>query len=124
MNNMDSTSEIVKKEMNSSELVTEMAKFLDESKFEDISIIDLTAKTEIAEKMIVATGRSERHISSYAKRLVEMIKQNSAIIPSVEGLENADWVLVDVGFCIIHLFKKETRELYKLEKLWEGRKVK
>jgi len=88
---------------------------LDDSKAEDIVSIDLHGKTSLADAMIIATGRSNIHVGAIADRV---IKASSATTPRVEGLQNCDWVLVDGGDVIVHIFKPEVRQFYNLEKMW------
>ena len=91
---------------------------LEDGKAEDVVIIDLRGKTSIADFMIVATGGSQRHVTSLADHLVERIKKSGIrrSVP-VEGKARADWVLVDAGDVIVHLFRPEVREFYNLEKM-------
>jgi ribosome-associated protein len=92
---------------------------LEDDKAEDIVVIDLRGKTTIADYMIVATGRSQRHVTTLADHLVERIKKLGIqrSVP-VEGKARSDWVLVDAGDVIAHLFRPEVREFYNLEKMW------
>lgn len=91
---------------------------LEDGKAENIITIDLNGKSSIADAMVVASGRSQRQVSALAGQLVEKLKAASAPMPKVEGAANADWVLIDVGDVIVHLFRPEVREFYNLEKLW------
>lgn len=91
---------------------------LDDDKADDIVIINLTGKCSFADAMIVASGRSQRHVASLASNLQDKLKQSGHVPLSVEGMENADWVLIDMGDVIVHLFKPETREFYNIEKMW------
>lgn len=91
---------------------------LEDSKAEDITSIPLDKAAALADTMIVASGRSARHVSAIADRLLRDLKKSGVGNMSVEGLEHADWVLVDTGDVIIHLFRPEVREFYNLEKLW------
>lgn len=92
---------------------------LDDDKGEDIVIIDLAGKTTIADSMIIASGRSSRQVAAMADHLLERLRQ--AAIPSVqvEGKAAADWVLIDAGDVVIHLFRPEVRAFYNLEKMWD-----
>lgn len=92
---------------------------LENHKAEDITIIDLKGKTSIAEYMIIATGRSSKHVSSTADFVMEEIKKRDGQY-LVEGMNNSEWVLIDTLDIIVHIFSKEKRELYALEKLWQG----
>ncbi len=91
---------------------------LEDSKAEDITTISLDPAAALADAMIVASGRSARHVSAIAERLRDDLRKQGVRGFSVEGLENADWVLVDLGDVIVHIFRPEIRELYNLEKLW------
>ena len=91
---------------------------LDDSKAEDIVSIDLHGKTSLADAMIIATGRSNIHVGAIADRVIKAFKASSATTPRVEGLQNCDWVLVDGGDVIVHIFKPEVRQFYNLEKMW------
>lgn len=91
---------------------------LDNSKAEDIVSIDLHGKTSLADTMIIATGRSNIHVGAIADRIIKAFKENCATTPRVEGLQNCDWVLVDAGDVIVHIFKPEVRQFYNLEKMW------
>jgi ribosome-associated protein len=90
---------------------------LDEAKAEEATFIDLQGKTSIADGMVVATGRSSVHVSAIADRLLRALKQ-AGVLPRVEGLTNGDWVLIDAGDVIIHVFRPEVRQFYNLEKMW------
>jgi ribosome-associated protein len=80
--------------------------------------IDLTGKTSIADAMIVASGSSQRHIASMAEHLLERLKASGMDGLRAEGLGQSDWVLIDAGDVIVHLFRPELRSFYDLEKLW------
>ena len=91
---------------------------LDEDKAQEIVFIDLKDKSSIAESMIVASGRSHRHVSALADRLLRAIKDEGFGRARVEGLPHCDWVLIDTGDVIIHLFRPEVRTFYNIEKIW------
>lgn len=92
---------------------------LEDSKAEDIVAIDVTGKTPIADHMVVASGRSHRHVGAVADRLLRDLKDNGAKAVKVEGLNSCDWVLIDTGDFIIHVFRPEVRTFYNLEKMWQ-----
>ena len=92
---------------------------LEDSKAEEIVAIDIKEKSSIADYMLVASGRSNRHVGAMADHLLRALKTAGAGSAKVEGLENADWVLIDVGDIIVHLFRPEVREFYALEKMWQ-----
>lgn len=91
---------------------------LDDDKAENIVTIDLAGKSSIADYMVIATGRSARHISTLADKLADRLKQSGQPLVSMEGKETGDWVLADCGDIIVHLFRPEVREIYNLEKMW------
>lgn len=91
---------------------------LDDDKAIDIVSVDLTGKSSIADAMVVASGASVRQVGAMADHLREKLKAAGIKGISIEGLENCDWVLIDSGDVIVHLFRPEVREFYNLEKLW------
>lgn len=99
-------------------LLTSILSHLEDAKAEDIVTIDLNGKAVIADGMIVATGRSNRHVGAIADQLVEKLKGEGHKDLRVEGLPHADWVLVDAGDVVVHIFRPEVRSFYNLEKLW------
>ncbi|WP_439816983.1 ribosome silencing factor [Zavarzinia sp. CC-PAN008] len=95
-----------------------IAHSLDEDKAEDIVVIDLVGKTSIADAMVIASGRSARQVSAIADHLVERVEASGHGHCKVEGRTHGDWVLIDAGDVIIHLFRPEVRSFYNLEKMW------
>lgn len=93
---------------------------LEDSKAEDIVSIDIAGKSSIADRMVVASGRSNRHVAAIAERLVDDMKKAGASGMRVEGLRTADWVLVDTGDTLVHVFRPEVRAFYNLEKMWRA----
>ena len=91
---------------------------LDDMKAEDVTVIDLVGKTSLADAMIIASGRVNRHVASIADALVEKLKEAGYPTPKVEGMPASDWVLIDTGDVILHIFRPEVREFYNLEKMW------
>ena len=91
---------------------------LDDNKAEDIVSLNLEGKTSIADYMIIASGRSGRHVHTLANRVSEMLKEAELYYIPPEGVENCDWVVVDAGDIVVHLFRPEVREMYNLEKMW------
>ena len=87
---------------------------LEDDKAEDLSIVNLIGKTAIADYMIIASGRSQRHVGSIADHMTEA----GVARVGIEGRQRADWVLLDVGDVIVHLFRPEVRDFYNLEKMW------
>lgn len=100
------------------DLVKAIEASLDDDKADDIVTIPLTGKCSFADAMIVASGRSGRHVASLASNLQDKLKQDGHVPLSIEGMETGDWVLIDMGDVIVHLFKPETREFYNIEKMW------
>ena len=92
---------------------------LDNAKAENLKTIDLSNKSSIADTFIIATCRSTRHADATADDLTKKLKKLGIKCPNPEGRPQCDWIIVDAGSIIIHLFRQETRELYNLEKLWE-----
>jgi ribosome-associated protein len=91
---------------------------LDDDKAQDVTAIPLAGKTSIADVMVIASGRSSRQVASMAEHLAERLKIEHKRSVKLEGLPQADWVLVDAGDVIIHLFRPEVRSFYNLEKMW------
>jgi ribosome-associated protein len=91
---------------------------LEDAKAEDIVTIDIQNKSALGDCMIITSGRSHRHVSAIADRLVAALKEAGAGPVRVEGLPHCDWVLIDAGDLIIHVFRPEVREFYNLEKMW------
>ncbi len=92
---------------------------LDDLKAEKINIVDIRHKTSIADYFIIATCRSTRHTNATAEELIKKLKQIGIACSSPEGRPTCDWVIVDAGSVVVHLFRSEIRELYNLEKLWD-----
>ena len=95
-----------------------VVKSLDDDKAENIVTIDLEGKTAIADAMVVATGRSHRHVNAVADHLMRKLKETGHRDLKVEGLKTGDWVLVDAGDVIVHIFRPEVRDFYSIEKMW------
>ena len=96
---------------------------LDNDKGENIVVIDLRGRTSLADHMIIATGQSARQVGAMATHAVEKLKAEGRRHVA-EGMETCDWVLIDGGDVIVHLFRPEVREFYNLEKLWQPDTVK
>ena len=84
----------------------------------DIVTIDLSGKSAIADHMVVASGRSSRHVGAIVDKLVEKLKREGGVIPRLEGVDQGDWALIDAGDIIVHVFRPEVREFYNLERMW------
>ncbi|MET3589669.1 ribosome-associated protein [Bartonella silvatica] len=93
-------------------------KSLEDTKAEDIVSIDIQGKSSIADYMVIASAHSHRHVSAIADHLLRTWKDSGYTLARVEGLSGGDWVLIDTGDIIIHLFRPEIRLFYNLEKMW------
>jgi len=93
---------------------------LDDSKAEDVVAIDITGKTSLGDHMVVASGRSHRHVGAIADHLLKDLKTAGHGSARVEGLPQCDWVLIDAGDVIVHIFRPEVRTFYNLEKMWSA----
>jgi ribosome-associated protein len=91
---------------------------LDDDQAQDVVTIPLTGKSNIADHMVIASGRSTRQVASMAQKLGERIKQELGRTVRVEGLPVADWVLIDADDVIVHIFRPEVRSFYNLERMW------
>ena len=105
-------------EPESSTLHSLILKSLEDDGATDVVTIDLGGKSSEADAMVVATGRSTRHVAAIAEKLIDRLKHDAGVNPRAEGLEAADWVLIDAGDVIAHVFRPEVREFYQLEKMW------
>ena len=102
----------------SDELLGVILTSLDSSKADEVVKIDLRGKSEMADWMVIASGRSSRQVAAIAEHLVDTLKQDHGRLAKVEGKDAGDWVLIDVGDAIVHVFRPEVREFYQLEKMW------
>jgi ribosome-associated protein len=91
---------------------------LDDMKAEDTVTIDLRGKSSFSDYMVVTTGRANRHVGAIAENVAKGLKESGIKSPHIEGLPNCDWVLIDSGDVIVHIFRPEVREFYNLERLW------
>jgi ribosome-associated protein len=91
---------------------------LDEDKAEDIVLIDLKGKSSVADSLIVASGRSHRHVGALADHLLRALKDRGFGKARVEGMPHCDWVLIDAGDVVVHIFRPEVRAFYNIEKIW------
>lgn len=95
---------------------------LDDMKAEETVTIDLRGKSTISDYMIVTSGRANRHVGAIAENVAKGLKESGIAAPHIEGLPNCDWVLIDSGDVIVHVFRPEVREFYNLEKMWTSDK--
>ncbi|WP_246728561.1 ribosome silencing factor [Microvirga terricola] len=91
---------------------------IEDMKAENTVVIDLAGKTSLADTMIVTSGRSNRHVGAIADRVIQDLKDKGFGNARVEGLPACDWVLIDAGDVLIHVFRPEVRGFYNLEKMW------
>ena len=91
---------------------------LDDDKAQDVVLIDLKDKSSVADWMIVASGRSQRHVGALADHILRALKDAGVGKAKVEGMPHCDWVLIDAGDVIVHIFRPEVRAFYNLEKIW------
>jgi ribosome-associated protein len=107
------------KTADSDTLLAAILKSLDDDKGEDIVQINLRGRSEMGDYMVIASGRSTRQVTAMAEKLADRLKQDFGIISKTEGKDAGDWVLIDTGDVIVHIFRPEVREYYQLEKMWQ-----
>ncbi len=105
---------------NLSALLTLIKTSLEDDKAENIISIDLAGKTSFADYMVIADGRSQRHVGAISQHLIERLTASGTKPLGVEGQQNADWVLIDAGAIVIHIFRPEVRAFYNLDKIWSA----
>ncbi len=91
---------------------------LDDDKAEEVITIDLKGKSEMADFMVICSGRSSRQVTAMSDKLVDRLKHELGILSKIEGKDAGDWVLIDAGDVIVHVFRPEVRDFYQLEKMW------
>ena len=91
---------------------------LEQEKAEDVVPINLAGKSTMADHMVICSGRSTRQVAAIAEKLVDRLKAKLGVLSKVEGKDQGDWVLIDTGDVVIHIFRPEVREFYQLEKMW------
>jgi ribosome-associated protein len=101
-------------------LLKDIVHWLDEAKAEEVVTIDLAGKSSIGDFMVVATGRSDRHVGAIAEQIGRKLKEQGLGRIRIEGMEACDWVLIDTGDIIVHVFRDEVRDFYNLEKMWSA----
>lgn len=92
---------------------------LDDDKAEEVVQISLRGKTQMADYMVIASGRSTRQVAAISEKLTERLKEQFGLLCKVEGAEIGDWVLIDASDVIVHVFRPEVRDFYQLEKMWQ-----
>lgn len=91
---------------------------LEENKAEDIVQIDLRGKTSVCDHMVICSGRSSRQVAAISEKLSDALKHSHGVLTKMEGKDTGDWVLLDAGDVVVHVFRPEVREFYQLEKMW------
>lgn len=92
---------------------------LEDMKAKEITVIDVSATSNVTDTMIICTGNSKRHVRSVAEQTALAAKREGETPLGIEGLEGSEWVLLDLGNIVVHVMQDETRQFYQLEKLWE-----
>jgi ribosome-associated protein len=110
--------ELVSEDMSSEKIVERIVAWLDDAKAEDVITIDLAGKSSVADFMVIASGRSDRHVGAIADQIQRKFKDLGLGRITSEGKETCDWVLLDTGDIVVHIFRPEVREFYNLEKMW------
>jgi len=110
--------EAVSDDIDAEGLLREVVQLLDDAKADDVVTIELTGKSSVADYMVIASGRSDRHVGAIADQVQRRLKEIKYSQVRVEGQPQNDWVLIDVGDLIVHVFRPEVREFYNLEKMW------
>jgi ribosome-associated protein len=108
----------VASDFTSEALLASVLASLDDDKAEDVVQIDLRGRSDMADYMVICSGRSSRQVASISEKLVDRLKQEFGVLCKIEGKETGDWVLIDSGDVIVHVFRPEVREFYQLEKMW------
>jgi ribosome-associated protein len=115
--------ETVSEGLGSDELLRQILNWLDEAKAENVVAIPLAGKSTVADYMVIASGLSDRHVGAMADQIARQMKEAGYGSARVEGKQLCDWVLIDAGDIVIHLFRPEVREFYNLEKMWSAPRV-
>ncbi len=100
------------------DLLASVLASVDDDKAEDIVQIDLRGRSDVADYMVICSGRSSRQVASISEKLADRLKEQFHLSAKMEGKETGDWVLIDAGDVIVHVFRPEVREFYDLEKMW------
>lgn len=109
---------VASKPQTGTSLLDAILQSLENDKAEDIVAIDLRGKSEMADYMVICSGRSSRQVGAISEKLVERVKHEFGVASKVEGKDQGDWVLIDAGDVIVHIFRPEVRDFYQLEKMW------
>jgi ribosome-associated protein len=101
-------------------LLAHVLAWLDEAKAENVVTIDIRQKSSLGDYMVIASGRSDRHVGAVAEQIQRKLKEEGYAKARIEGQAHCDWVVIDIGDIIVHVFRPEVREFYNLEKMWSG----
>jgi ribosome-associated protein len=104
----------------SEDLLAHVLAWLDDAKAENVVTIDIKDKSSIGDYMVIASGRSDRHVGAVAEQVQRRLKEEGLGRARIEGQPQCDWVLIDIGDIIVHVFRPEVREFYNLEKMWSA----
>jgi ribosome-associated protein len=104
----------------SEDLLAHVLAWLDDAKAENVVTIDIKEKSSIGDYMVIASGRSDRHVGAVAEQVQRRLKEDGLGRARIEGQPQCDWVLIDIGDIIVHVFRPEVREFYNLEKMWSA----
>jgi len=105
-------------DVSSAVLLDRVLASLDDDKAEDVVAIDLRGRSSVADHMVICSGRSSRQVGAIAEKLVDRMKTEFGRTCKIEGKDQGDWVLIDVGDVVVHVFRPEVRDFYQLEKMW------
>jgi ribosome-associated protein len=114
------TPELAPEGANSKTLLANIVHWLDEAKAEEVVTIDLEGKSSIGDYMVIASGRTDRHVGAIGEQIQRKLKELGYGRVRIEGLDTSDWVLIDTGDVIVHVFRPEVREFYNLERMWSA----
>ncbi len=115
---MTNTDSATAPDLGSEQLLSRILASLDDDKAEEVVQIDLRGRSEMADYMVICSGRSTRQVAAISEKLVDRLKQEDGHLCKIEGKDTGDWVLIDAGDVIVHVFRPEVRDFYQLEKMW------
>ena len=110
--------QVAKRDLDGPELLELIIHSLESDKAEEIVQIDLRGRSSIGDFMVICSGRSSRQVAAMSEKLVDRIKQTTGRTSKIEGKDTGDWVSIDTGDVVVHVFRPEVREFYQLEKMW------
>ncbi|SMX40744.1 ribosome silencing factor [Maliponia aquimaris] len=103
---------------NAESTLAAVLEILSDNKAEDIVQIDLRGKSSVCDYMVIASGRSSRQVAALSEKVADGLKHDHGLLSTLEGKDTGDWVLIDAGDVVVHVFRPEVREFYQLEKMW------